>query len=47
MVVAHNAVGESLSSAEISILAAKIPDAPINLLNVAGITNAYQVGLEW
>jgi len=28
-------------------LAAKTPDAPINLVNVAEVTTAYQVGLSW
>jgi hypothetical protein len=40
-------VGSSLESGEVVILAAKTPDAPLNLLNVPAITTAYQIGLEW
>jgi hypothetical protein len=32
-------------SEEIVILAAKEPDAPINLVNIPGITTAYQIGV--
>jgi hypothetical protein len=46
-VTARNTVGSSLYSEEISILAAKVPDAPINLVNVPAVTTAYQVGLSW
>jgi hypothetical protein len=46
-VKARNSVGSSLDSAVILILAAKEPDAPLNLQNVASITTAYQVGLSW
>jgi hypothetical protein len=28
-------------------LAAKPPDAPINLVNVPGLTSAYQIGVKW
>jgi len=31
----------------VSILVARVPDAPLNLADVAIITNAYQVGLNW
>ena len=44
---ALNAVGTSLDSQVVSILAAKLPDAPVNLANVQAITNGYQVGLVW
>ena len=40
-VTARNTVGTSLNSATVSILAAKEPDAPINLSNVASVTTAY------
>lgn len=46
-VQARNAVGFSLDSQEVSILAAKIPEAPINLANNVAITTAYQIGLTW
>ena len=46
-VTARNTVGSSEQSTAIAILAAKIPDAPLSLLNDALITNAYQVGLTW
>lgn len=34
-------------SADASILAAKVPDAPLSLQNVAGLTSAYQIGIQW
>jgi hypothetical protein len=46
-VTARNSVGDSLESDPISIRAARRPDAPINLANVAVITTAYQIGLTW
>ena len=38
---ARNTVGSGSNSVAISILAAKIPDAPLSLMNVASVTNAY------
>lgn len=29
------------------ILAAKAPEAPLNLRNVSGLTTAYQIGVQW
>jgi hypothetical protein len=46
-VTARNSVGSSLESEEVVILAAKIPDAPLNLQDVPAITSASQIGLEW
>ena len=46
-VTARNEVGISVESEVVEILAAKLPDAPINLVNMPEITNAYQVGLLW
>ena len=46
-VTARNSVGHSLNSETISVLAAKLPDAPVDLSNVPEITSAYQVGLSW
>lgn len=40
-------MGSSADSAVVSILAAKLPDAPLNLANVPAVTTAYQVGLTW
>jgi len=40
-VTARNEVGSSVYSEEISILAAKVPDAPINLADVPLVTTAY------
>jgi hypothetical protein len=40
-VTSRNTVGSSDYSSEIQILAAKKPDAPINFVNVPGITTAY------
>lgn len=39
--------GESIEGPEVSILAAKEPDAPINFVNIPGITTAYLIGVEW
>ena len=44
---ARNDVGFSLYSESITILAAMISDAPLNLMNVPSITTAYQIGLTW
>jgi len=46
-ITARNAVGSSMPSEVLSVLAARIPDQPTNLENVESITNAYQVGLTW
>jgi hypothetical protein len=46
-VTARNSVGASLRSASVSIRAAELADAPIDLTNVPGITTAYQIGLDW
>jgi hypothetical protein len=40
-VQARNSVGISADSAELSVLAAKLPDAPINLVNDPAATTAY------
>jgi len=40
-VTARNSVGSSVQSDSLAVLAAKIPDAPINLANVAIVTTAY------
>ena len=40
-VTARNTVGSSVESAELSVLAAKLPDAPVNLVNVPVVTTAY------
>jgi hypothetical protein len=46
-VTARNSVGSSLYSEEIEILAAKEPNAPLNLLEIPGLTTAYQIGISW
>jgi hypothetical protein len=45
-VKARNSVGSSEFSDPIAILAAKEPDAPLNL-QIPSQTNAYQIGLTW
>jgi hypothetical protein len=40
-VTSRNSVGYSLESEEIEILAAKVPDAPIDLSNNPALTTAY------
>jgi hypothetical protein len=46
-VSARNTVGSGSYSLPVSILAAKTPDAPLNLANVASVTTAYLIGLNW
>lgn len=46
-VQAVNSVGSSSDSAELSVLAAKLPDAPVSLANVPAQTTATQIGLSW
>lgn len=46
-VSARNSVGEGLKSEVIQIYAAETPDPPLNVVNIPGITTAYQVGLSW
>jgi hypothetical protein len=46
-VQAKNSVGFSSDSAELSVLAAKLPDTPVSLANDAITTTGYQVGLTW
>jgi hypothetical protein len=46
-VTARNSVGDSLPSESIAILAAKPPDAPVELSDVPGQTTAYQIGVQW
>jgi hypothetical protein len=43
----RNSVGLSSDSTELSILAAKLPDSPVSLIDVPGTTNANQIGLSW
>lgn len=40
-VTARNSVGSSSDSEEITILAAKLPDAPVSLADVPEVTTAY------
>ena len=46
-VTARNSVGDSLTSAPVSIRAAEEPVAPINLANVPAGTTAYQIAIDW
>lgn len=46
-VKARNIKGLSDYSIEVAILAARVPDAAINLENVPAITTATQIGLQW
>jgi hypothetical protein len=39
--ISRSTYGESVESAILSVLAAKEPDAPINLVNIPGQTTAY------
>lgn len=40
-------MGSSVDSAILTVLAAKLPDAPVNLVHVPSETTAYQVSLTW
>jgi hypothetical protein len=45
---ARNLIGDSLTSeAGNGSIILVAPDAPVNLVNLPKITNAYQVGLSW
>lgn len=46
-VTARNAVGSGAESVPAEILAAQVPDAPLNLANAPEVTSATQVGLTW
>lgn len=46
-VTATNSVGTSAPSSVLSVLAAKVPDAPLGPYNDAAVTTGYQVGLTW
>jgi hypothetical protein len=46
-VSARNAVGEGQLSESLSVYAATIPDAPLAVANVPGLTTGFQVGLTW
>jgi hypothetical protein len=46
-VTATNSVGTGSPSSVISILAAKIPDAPLGPYNNVLVTTGFQVGLTW
>ena len=47
-VESRNSFGYSIAmSNEVTILAARVPDAPINLLNKAEITAAGVIGISW
>jgi hypothetical protein len=47
IVESRNVVDFSLASDSVTILAAQIPDAPINLSNVEEITDSDSIGLSW
>jgi hypothetical protein len=46
-VTARNSVGSGDQSVALAVLAAELPDAPLNVVNVPGVTTGYQVGLSW
>ena len=46
-VTATNSVGTGAPSSVLSVLAAKVPDAPLGPYNDAAVTTGYQVGLTW
>jgi hypothetical protein len=46
-VTARNTVGSGELSVALAVLAAKLPDAPLNLTNVSEVTTGYQVELSW
>lgn len=47
-IVATNIKGNSLTSvAGNGAIILRVPDAPLNLQNVAGVTDGEQIGIEW
>ncbi len=44
---ATNIVGFGPASAITSVIAAAVPDASINLANVASVTDSTKIGLSW
>ena len=44
---ARNVIGLSVLSSEVSILCARIPDAPTTLANALAVTSDVQIGLSW
>ncbi len=44
---ARNVIGLSVMSTEVSILCARIPDAPTSLANNSAVSNDVQIGLAW
>lgn len=46
-VEARNAVGYSPQSASVTIMAAAVADAPINLVNEPSVTDATQIKFSW
>ena len=46
-VTATNSVGTGSPSSVLSVLAAKVPDAPLGPYNDVLVTTGFQVGLTW
>lgn len=46
-VQSRNSFGLSAMSTTLAVVAASVPDTPLNFSNVAGVTNASQIGLSW
>ena len=42
-----NSYGLSAQSTALAVVASSVPDTPLNFSNVAGVTNASQIGLSW
>jgi hypothetical protein len=48
VVESRNVYGYSLvTSNQVTILQAQVPDAPITLLNIVATTGRTQIGIEW
>jgi hypothetical protein len=45
--ISRSSYGESIESDVLSVLVAKVPDAPLNLVEVLGKTTGSQVGISW
>lgn len=45
--ISRSSYGESTESDVLSVLVAKVPDAPLSLVEVPGKTTGSQVGISW
>ena len=46
-VQSHNSYGLSAQSTALAVVASSVPDTPLNFANIASLTTASQIGLNW